>query len=48
MIEQVANILHVFVPFLGDFLSIEISKVTAEKPVFSSPSLGTFFQYETE
>ena len=37
---------NVFVPFLGDFLSI-----TAEKPIkvgeneFSSPFLGTFFQY---
>ena len=40
----------VFVPFLGDFLSIQtllsLSRWTVEK--FSSPFLGTFFQYDDQ
>ena len=35
----------VFVPFLGDFLSMEIRKLTEHAYAkFSSPFLGTFFQ----
>ena len=39
----------VFVPFLGDFLSMEISKLMNTDrlfKVFSSPFLGTFFQLD--
>ena len=39
----------VFVPFLGDFLSIGdvMKRKVGRKSAFSSPFLGTFFQYTT-
>ena len=40
---------YVFVPFLGDFLSIVVAvdERFPTKAGFSSPFLGTFFQYKS-
>ena len=44
--QGLQNSRNVFVPFLGDFLSIEqVEEQPMFRYVFSSPFLGTFFQW---
>ena len=43
--EKVSRKAVVFVPFLGDFLSINAMDAIGKETEFSSPFLGTFFQF---